>query len=78
MLFYNAAYCVKSSGEDLSRYSNEIEPVDLRKFQYCRYLTKKVTSQQQTFRRACCTVAHHGGKTAGMDMKKLRHCHPTY
>ena len=23
-------------------------------------------------------VPHHGGKTAGIGMKKLRHCHPMY
>jgi len=45
MLWVNAAYCVELSGEDLSRYSHKIEPVDLRKVQYCRYLTKKVISQ---------------------------------
>ena len=41
----NTAYCVKSSGEDLSRYSNKVESVGLRKCPYYYYLTKKVMSQ---------------------------------
>ena len=32
-------------GEDLSRYSNKIESVGLRKCPYKRYLTKKVMSE---------------------------------
>jgi len=39
------AYCVKLGGKDLSRYSNEIESVGLRKCPYYHYLTKKVMSQ---------------------------------
>jgi len=31
ILWGNTAYCVKLSGKDLSRYSNEIESVGLRK-----------------------------------------------
>jgi len=34
-------YCEKLSGEDLSRYSNEIESAGLRKCPYYHYLTKK-------------------------------------
>jgi len=56
MLWGNAAYCVKLSDEDLSRYSNKIASVGLRKRPYYQYRTKKVMSQQ------------HGGKTAGIDM----------
>jgi len=37
MLWVNAAYCVKLSGEDLSRYSNRIESVGLRKCPYYQY-----------------------------------------
>jgi len=33
-LWGNTAHCVKFSGEDLSRYSNKIESVDLRKCPY--------------------------------------------
>jgi len=36
---------VPKSGKDLSRYSNKIESVDLRKCPYKRYLTKKVMSE---------------------------------
>jgi len=36
---------MKLSGEDLSRYSNKIESVGLRKCPYYHYLTKKVMSQ---------------------------------
>ena len=45
MLRGHTAYCVKLSGEDLSRYSNKIESVGLRKCEYYHYLTKKVMSQ---------------------------------
>jgi len=31
LLWGNTTYCVKLSGEDLSRYSNKIESVGLRK-----------------------------------------------
>jgi len=37
--------CVKLSGEDLSRYSNKIQSVGLRKCPYYEYATKKVISQ---------------------------------
>jgi len=49
MLCGNTAYHVKLSGEDLSRYSNEIESVGLRKCPYYHYLSKKVMSQWQIF-----------------------------
>jgi len=39
------SYCVYLSGEDLSRYSDKIESVGLRKCPYKRYLTKKVMSE---------------------------------
>jgi len=55
MLWDISAYCVKLNGEDLLRYSNKIESIGLRKRPYYRYITKKVTSQQQTFRRTCPT-----------------------
>jgi len=45
MLQGNSAYCVKLSGEDMSRYSNKTESVGLRKRPYYHYLTKKVVSQ---------------------------------
>jgi len=47
MLWGNTVYCVKLSGEDLSSCSNrpKIESVGLRKYAYCRHLTKKVMSQ---------------------------------
>jgi len=35
---------VKLIGEDLSRYSNKIEPVSLRNSPYYHHLTKKVMS----------------------------------
>jgi len=38
------AYCVKLSGEDLSRYSNKVESVGLRKWPHYHYLTKKTMS----------------------------------
>jgi len=58
----------------LSRYSNKIVSVGLRKCPYYRYLIEKVTSNDvritQTFRRACPTKWRKA-----TDMKKLRHCH---
>ena len=45
MLWGNTAYCVELSGEDLSRYSNKIESVGLRKCPYYDYLSNKVMSQ---------------------------------
>jgi len=45
----NAVYCVKLSGEDLSRYVNKIESAALRKCPYYHCFTMKVMSQQETF-----------------------------
>ena len=45
MLWGNTVYCVKLSGEGVSRYSNKIESVGLRKCSYYDYMTKKVMSQ---------------------------------
>jgi len=45
MLWGNTAFCVKSSGEDLSLYSNNIESFGLRQCPHYHYLTKKVISQ---------------------------------
>jgi len=45
MLCGKTAYCPKLSGEDLSRYSNKVESVDLRKSSHYHYLTKKLMSQ---------------------------------
>jgi len=39
------SYCVKLSGENLSRYSNKVESGGLSKCPYYHYLTKEVTSQ---------------------------------
>jgi len=38
------SYCMYLNGEDLSRYSNKIESVGLRKCPYHRYLIEEVTS----------------------------------
>jgi len=43
MLWGNTAYCVKLSGEDLSRYWNKIESAESRKCPYYHYRTKKVS-----------------------------------
>jgi len=56
MLWDNTAFCVKLSCEDLSRCSNKIESVGLRKCPYYHHLTKKVMLQQQTFLRAYPTT----------------------
>jgi len=41
----HGVYGVKLSGEDLSRYSNKIESVGLRKCPHYNYLAKKLMSQ---------------------------------
>jgi len=45
ILLGNMAYCVKLNDEHLSRYSNKIESVGLRKCPYYHYLTNKVMWQ---------------------------------
>jgi len=44
MLWGNTAYCVKLSGEDLPRYSNQIESIGLRKCPHYHCLTNTVMS----------------------------------
>jgi len=39
------AYCMNLNNEDLSRYSNKIKSVGLRKCTYYHYLIKKTMSQ---------------------------------
>jgi len=63
MLLGKAAYCVKLSGEDLSRYSNKMESAGLRKCPYYHHLTKKVMSHNKHFSEL---APHHGSKTAGI------------
>jgi len=58
MLWGNTAYCAKLSGEDLSRCSNNIEPIGLRRRPF--YYESDVTVTE--------LAPHHGGKTAGIDM----------
>ena len=45
MLWGNTVYCLKLSGEDLSRYSNKIESVALRVCPHYHYLTTKHNKQ---------------------------------
>jgi len=56
-------YCVMLNVEDLSRYSNKIEPVGLRKCPYCHYLTKKQCLNNKHFAEV---APHHGGHRYGM------------
>ena len=58
------SYCVWLC-KDLSRYSNKIESVGLTECLYYCYLTKKVMSEEETFRRTCPTK---WWKAAGIDM----------
>jgi len=44
MSWGNKAYCLKLSGEGLSRYKNKIESAGLKKYPYYHYFTKKVMS----------------------------------
>jgi len=70
MLWDNTAYwVVELSGEDLSRFSNKIELVSLRKCPYYYYLTRKVTESDVTITHNSQSMfPHHGRKTAGIDM----------
>jgi len=70
---YVAAYCVKLSGEDFSRYSDKIEPVPLRRCSYYHYFTysNKYFSQH-------APVSWRGNSWHRYGTKKLRHCHPAY
>jgi len=63
-------YCVNTSGEDLSRYSNNIESVRLRKCPRYHYLTKNDVTYLLTYNNKHFSelAPHHGGKTAGIDM----------
>ena len=67
MLWSNTAYWVKLSGEDLSRYSNKIESVGLRKcthfftFTHYHYLTKKAMYSYNN-KHFSEPAPHHGGK----------------
>ena len=77
MLYGNTAYCVRKSGEDLSRCSNEIESVALRKCPHYHCLTKNdvtITDVSQSLPHIMAgkQLAYRYG------MKKLRHCHPVY
>jgi len=56
-MWSNTAYCVKLSGEDLSRSSDKTESVGLRKCPYYGNLTKKVMSRYFTE-----LAPYHGGK----------------
>ena len=60
MLWGNPAYCVKLSGEDLSRYSNKIESVRI-----ITILLRKWCHNNKHFSEP---APHQGGKTAGIDM----------
>jgi len=64
MLWGNTPYCVKFSGEDMSRYSNKFESVGLRKCPHYQYLTKKWCNDNRHF----AELGTHHGKTAGIDM----------
>jgi len=65
MLWGNMALCAKLSGEDLSGYSNKIEPVVLRKCTYYYYtLLRKRYEDSKHFAEL---VPHHDGKTAGTE-----------
>jgi len=60
----------------LSRYSNKIESVGLRKWPYYRYLIEKVTSTDARITNISQSLPHKMAET--VDMKKLRHCLPMY
>jgi len=59
------SYCALLSGEDLSRYSNKIESVDLRKFRISTILQRKWCPSKKHFAEL---DLQRGGKTADIDM----------
>jgi len=72
MLWGNAARCVKLSSDDVSRCSNKIKSLGLRKCQYYHYLTVKLMSQYENTTQSLPPWEHRYG------IKKLRHCHHMY
>jgi len=64
MLCGNTAYCVKLSGEVLSRCSNEIESV----CENIRVITILLRKWYHNNKRVSELASHNGGKTAGIDM----------
>jgi len=76
MLWIATAYCMKLSGEDLSRYSNKIESFGLRKCPYYHRITRKWHYNNKHFSEL---APHHGWENSWhrCGMKKLRHGHPT-
>ena len=56
-------YWVKLSDDDLSRYSNKIEPISLRKRPHYHCLT--IRKWRHDSKRSSELAPHHGGKTAG-------------
>jgi len=73
MLWENTAYCVKFSGKDLPRYSNQIESVGLRKCPY--YWPRRPRRWRHNNKRFSELAPHHGGKQHRYGMGKLRYCH---
>jgi len=72
MLWGNTVYCMKLSGEDLSRYSNKIENVRI-----ITILLRKRCHNNKHF----AEPPRHGGGTAGIDMvwrNYVTHSHPMY
>jgi len=63
MLWATTAYCVKLSGDSLSSYSNNIEPVGLR-----QCLAYRIVLSDATITHFSELAPHHGGKTACIDM----------
>ena len=72
MLCGNTAYCVKSS-DDLSRYSNKIESVGVRKYPHYHFLTKKWWNKHFTQ-----LAPHQGRKAAGLYMAWRNYTAVTY
>jgi len=60
----------------MSRYSNQIESVGLRKCPYYRYFIDKMTCTDVRITNISQSLPHKMAET--VDMKKLRHCHPMY
>jgi len=81
MLWGNMAYCVKLSGEDLSRYSNKNESVLSKKASCVIVITIFLRKLSHNYKHFSELAPHHGRKTAGIDMvwrNDVTVLHPMY
>jgi len=66
VLWGNTAYCVKLSGEDLSRYLNKIESAGSKNLHIISILVRN--GRRQSIKHFSGLAPHRGGKTVGTDV----------